>query len=50
MFAVKPLDTEAVLQAARETAGIVTAEEATIAGMLDDEAWLRRSCSTIRSK
>jgi transketolase len=34
MPTVKPLDTEAVLQAARETRGIVTAEEATVAGAL----------------
>jgi transketolase len=34
MPTVKPLDTEAVLQAARETGGIVTAEEATVAGAL----------------
>src|SRR4029450_12525888 len=34
MPTVKPLDTEAVLQAARQTRGIVTAEEATVAGAL----------------
>jgi len=34
MPTVKPLDTEAVIKAARETAGIVTAEEATVAGAL----------------
>jgi transketolase len=34
MPTVKPLDTEAVLKAARETAGIVTAEESTRAGGL----------------
>jgi transketolase len=34
MPTVKPLDTEAVLKAARETAGIVTAEESTKAGGL----------------
>jgi transketolase len=34
MPTVKPLDTEAVLAAARETKGIVTAEEATTAGAL----------------
>ena len=34
MPTVKPLDTEAVLRAARETQGIVTAEEATVAGAL----------------
>ena len=34
MPSVKPLDTEAVIQAARETGGIVTAEEATVAGGL----------------
>ena len=34
MPTVKPLDTEAVIAAARETAGIVTAEEATKAGSL----------------
>jgi transketolase len=34
MPTVKPLDTEAVLQAARETRGIVTAEEATVVGAL----------------
>jgi transketolase len=34
MPTVKPLDTDAVIAAARETAGIVTAEEATIAGSL----------------
>jgi transketolase len=34
MPTVKPLDTEAVLQAARETRGIVTAEEATVSGGL----------------
>jgi transketolase len=34
MPTVKPLDTEAVIKAARDTAGIVTAEEATVAGAL----------------
>ena len=34
MPTVKPLDTEAVIKAARETAGIITAEEATVAGAL----------------
>ena len=34
MPTVKPLDTDAVIRAARETAGIVTAEEATTAGAL----------------
>jgi transketolase len=34
MPTVKPLDTEAVIEAARDTAGIVTAEEATVAGAL----------------
>jgi transketolase len=34
MPTVKPLDTDAVIAAARETAGIVTAEEATSAGSL----------------
>lgn len=34
MPTVKPLDTEAVVRAARETAGIVTAEESTVAGGL----------------
>jgi transketolase len=34
MPTVKPLDTEAVLKAARETGGIVTAEEATVAGAM----------------
>jgi transketolase len=34
MPTVKPLDNEAVLRAARETPGIVTAEEATVAGAL----------------
>jgi transketolase len=34
MPTVKPLDTDAVITAARETAGIVTAEEATTAGSL----------------
>ena len=34
MPTVKPLDTEAVVRAARETRGIVTAEEATVAGAL----------------
>jgi transketolase len=34
MPTVKPLDVEAVVAAARETAGIVTAEEATTAGGL----------------
>jgi transketolase len=34
MPTVKPLDTESVLRAARETRGIVTAEEATVAGAL----------------
>src|SRR5688572_24827979 len=34
MPTVKPLDTDAVLQAAQETRGIVTAEEATVAGAL----------------
>jgi len=34
MPTVKPLDTEAVVRAARETRGIVTAEEATAAGAL----------------
>ncbi|NUS00128.1 MAG: transketolase family protein, partial [Kribbellaceae bacterium] len=34
MPTVKPLDTEAVVAAARETAGIVTAEEAVAAGGL----------------
>jgi transketolase len=34
MSTVKPLDVEVVLLAARETRGIVTAEEATVAGAL----------------
>jgi transketolase len=34
MPTVKPLDVAAVLQAARETEGIVTAEEATVSGAL----------------
>jgi len=34
MPTVKPLDTEAVVRAARETRGIVTAEEATVGGAL----------------
>ena len=34
MPTVKPLDTDAILAAARETGGIVTAEEATTAGAL----------------
>jgi transketolase len=34
MPTVKPLDTKTVLQAARETRGIFTAEEATVAGAL----------------
>jgi transketolase len=34
MPTVKPLDTDAVLNAAQETHGIVTAEEATVAGVL----------------
>jgi transketolase len=34
MPTVKPLDVDAVLQAARETRGIVTAEEATVSGAL----------------
>jgi transketolase len=34
MPTVKPLDTDAVIAAARETKGIVTAEEATTAGAL----------------
>ena len=34
MPTVKPLDTEAVIEAARDTVGIVTAEEATVAGGL----------------
>src|SRR5215207_4116827 len=34
MPTVKPLDTDAVLKAAQETGGIVTAEEATVAGAL----------------
>jgi transketolase len=34
MPTVKPLDVDAVLRAARETRGIVTAEEATVAGAL----------------
>jgi transketolase len=34
MPTVKPLDTEAVIEAARDTGGIVTAEEATVSGAL----------------
>ncbi len=34
MPTVKPLDTDAVVRAARETGGIVTAEESTVAGGL----------------
>jgi transketolase len=34
MPSVKPLDTAAIIKAAQETAGIVTAEEATVAGAL----------------
>ena len=34
MPTIKPLDTDAVLQAAQEARGIVTAEEATVAGAL----------------
>jgi transketolase len=44
----KPLDTEAVVRAAPETAGIVTAEESAAEGGLGAR-WLRRS-RTIRSK
>lgn len=34
MPTVKPLDTDAIIKAAQETAGVVTAEEATTAGGL----------------
>ena len=45
----EPLDTEAVLRAARETSGIVTAEVATVAGLWT-APWLGRSRSTVRSR